>query len=189
MSWAEGNYVETRFLKGMNSSVEPHTLDRDTGELPDIFNMVVRTQGLRTRKGWQLMDERNEDILAQPYASKTPVSIFIFDCAPLLLRDGALDSGAYSGGGGLFVSGGGEVMQGAFWKRRGEVVVDDDNWRVSLLYADGVYPYVVFETQWNVIAVGDATRKPIRVYWIKKIEELMIVKLWLLKTLLRSCKK
>ena len=52
MAWAENNYIETRFLGGMNCAVEPHTLDRDTGELPDVMNMMCRTQGLRTRKGW-----------------------------------------------------------------------------------------------------------------------------------------
>lgn len=49
--WTESKYNETRF-GGMDKSVEPHTLDRDSGVMADEFNMLSRTQGLRVRRGW-----------------------------------------------------------------------------------------------------------------------------------------
>lgn len=91
MAWAENNYIETRFVGGMNCSVEPHTLDRDTGELPDIMNMVCRTQGLRTRKGWERISDLSAEYGTVPL--NAPSALFNFEYEPDLPTEATGDSG------------------------------------------------------------------------------------------------
>ncbi|MBQ6471205.1 MAG: hypothetical protein IJJ33_04415 [Victivallales bacterium] len=77
MAYENNNYVETRFGGGMDSSVEAHTLDRDTGELPYILNMQVRSQGLRVRRGWRPILDLSG--VYSPLPTVAPAALFEYE--------------------------------------------------------------------------------------------------------------
>jgi hypothetical protein len=87
--WTENTYAETRF-GGMDHSVEPHTLDRDTGLMADEFNLLSRTMGLRTRKGWRQAADLTLNISGVPGVKNTPVGLIPYDTGNLAVVD---DSG------------------------------------------------------------------------------------------------
>lgn len=76
--WTESKYTETRF-GGMDKAVEPHTLDRDGGIMHDEFNMMSRTQGLRTRKGWRLSDDLSLYVSSLPGKPKPPLALIGYE--------------------------------------------------------------------------------------------------------------
>ncbi len=76
--WTESKYTETRF-GGMDKAVEPHTLDRDGGIMHDEFNMMSRTQGLRTRKGWRLSYDLSLYVSSLPGKPKPPLALIGYE--------------------------------------------------------------------------------------------------------------
>lgn len=76
--WTENKYVETRF-GGMDASHEPHTLDRDSGMMAEIFNMSSRSQGLRSRSGYMFYSGISMDYSPRPGAKKTAIGIIPYD--------------------------------------------------------------------------------------------------------------
>ena len=163
MAWAENNYIETRFVGGMNCSVEPHTLDRDTGELPDIMNMVCRTQALRTRKGFVPISDLAAEYSSMPI--NAPSALFNFEYEPDLPEETTeeteeetvtggsvlpyVDGGGSSSGG---HGGGGNVLPKPEPEPAPEPVA---MWSVS--GPGSIYPYVPFEL---TITRNSGTGKP-----------------------------
>lgn len=152
MAWSENNYIETRFVGGMNNSVEPHTLDRDTGELPDIMNMQCRTQGLRTRKGWAVVDDLATDYSTLPTVA--PSGLFCYESA-LPQEDesgegGSDDEGGDNAGGGVVVpiddggGGGGKVIPRREPKKEKPAEEPSNAWSLAAS-AQTVMPYVPFD--------------------------------------------
>lgn len=78
MAWSENSYVETRF-GGIDMTSERHALDRDSGTLPDIFNMETRTGGLRTRPGWILFGAYPLIDGAPPGVPKVPTALIPYE--------------------------------------------------------------------------------------------------------------
>lgn len=154
MAWAENNYIETRFVKGMNCSVEPHALDRDTGELPDIMNMVCRTQGLRTRKGWLRVSDLSAQYSVLP--TNAPSGLFLFE--PVLPEEAQEDSeeggegggtptinpSDLIGGGGSIGGGGGGIKPKPSEKEEEVAPLPSDAWTLAAS-AGTVMPYVPFD--------------------------------------------
>ncbi|MBQ7649693.1 MAG: hypothetical protein IJS15_01975, partial [Victivallales bacterium] len=158
MAWAENNYIETRFVKGMNCSVEPHTLDRDTGELPDIMNMVCRTQGLRTRKGWLRVDDLSTQFSVLP--TNAPSGLFLFE--PVLPEEPseegeegggeggesggtpAINPSDLIGGGGSIGGGGGGIKPKPTEEEEEVAPLPNDSWTLAASAAT-VMPYVPFD--------------------------------------------
>lgn len=107
--WTESKYHETRF-GGMDKSVEPHTLDRDGGIMADEFNMLSRTQGLRTRKGWKMAHDLSLYVSSLPGTPKSPLGLipYIANITTVSEDDDDDDTGGNGGViGGLIDDGGG----------------------------------------------------------------------------------
>ena len=107
--WTESKYHETRF-GGMDKSVEPHTLDRDGGIMADEFNMMSRTQGLRTRKGWKMAHDLSLYVSSLPGTPKSPLGIipYVPNITTVAEDDDDDDDGGNGGViGGLIDDGGG----------------------------------------------------------------------------------
>lgn len=100
--WTESKYNETRF-GGMDKSVEPHTLDRDGGIMADEFNMMSRTQGLRTRKGWKMANDLSLYVSSLPGTPKSPLGLipYIANITTVSEDDDDDDSGGDGGNGGV----------------------------------------------------------------------------------------
>ena len=109
--WTESKYTETRF-GGMDKAVEPHTLDRDGGIMADEFNMMSRTQGLRTRKGWRLSDDLSLYVSSLPGKPKPPLALIGYETnlATVAEDDDDDDDGGDGGNGGVIggLTGGGD---------------------------------------------------------------------------------
>lgn len=100
--WTESKYHETRF-GGMDKSVEPHTLDRDGGIMADEFNMMSRTQGLRTRKGWKVANDLSLYVSSLPGTPKSPLGLipYIANITTVSEDDDDDDTGGDGGNGGV----------------------------------------------------------------------------------------
>lgn len=100
--WTESKYHETRF-GGMDKSVEPHTLDRDGGIMVDEFNMLSRTQGLRTRKGWKMAHDLSLYVSSLPGTPKSPLGLipYIANITTVSEDDDDDDTGGDGGNGGV----------------------------------------------------------------------------------------
>ena len=109
--WTESKYTETRF-GGMDKAVEPHTLDRDGGIMADEFNMMSRTQGLRTRKGWRLSDDLSLYVSSLPGKPKPPLALIGYETNLVTVAedDDDDDDGGDGGNGGVIggLTGGGD---------------------------------------------------------------------------------
>ena len=100
--WTESKYHETRF-GGMDKSVEPHTLDRDGGIMADEFNMMSRTQGLRTRNGWKVANDLSLYVSSLPGTPKSPLGLipYIANITTVSEDDDDDDTGGDGGNGGV----------------------------------------------------------------------------------------